>query len=131
MVKILICLKMLLIFSTLLKMRHLLQINILIFLHRCLLCNVLVHFTGLDLYVVTCKDCAILAPKLADPPFWWKSNSTPSKTGSGYLIWIDSYVVLFIDVCYSKYSYLETRSRCVNKSFMTSVCLYISISMVV
>ncbi len=46
------------------------------------------------------KDSAILVPKLADPPFWWKSNSTPSKTGSGYLIRIDSYVVLFIDVCY-------------------------------
>ncbi len=29
------------------------------------------------------KDSTILAPKLADPPFWWKSNSTPSKTGSG------------------------------------------------
>jgi len=23
------------------------------------------------------KDSSILAPKLADPPFWWKSNSTP------------------------------------------------------
>jgi hypothetical protein len=23
------------------------------------------------------KDSATLAPKLADPPFWWKSNSTP------------------------------------------------------
>ncbi len=29
------------------------------------------------------KDSATLAPKLADPPFWWKSNSTPSKSGSG------------------------------------------------
>ncbi len=29
------------------------------------------------------KDSAILLPKLADPPFWWKSNSAPSKTGSG------------------------------------------------
>jgi hypothetical protein len=28
------------------------------------------------------KDSAILAPKLADPPFWRKSNSTPSKSGS-------------------------------------------------
>jgi len=28
------------------------------------------------------KDSTILAPKLSDPPFWWKSNSTPSKTGS-------------------------------------------------
>jgi hypothetical protein len=27
---------------------------------------------------------AILAPKLADSPFWWKSNSTPSKPGSGF-----------------------------------------------
>jgi hypothetical protein len=49
------------------------------------------------------KDIAILAPKLANPLFWWKSNSTPSKTGSGlpdlvYLIWIDSYFVLFKDV---------------------------------
>ncbi len=29
------------------------------------------------------KDLTILVPKLADPPFWWKSNSTPSKSGSG------------------------------------------------
>jgi len=29
------------------------------------------------------KDSTILVPKLADPHFWWKSNSTPSKTGSG------------------------------------------------
>jgi len=29
------------------------------------------------------KDNAILAPKIADPPFWWKSNSTPSKSGTG------------------------------------------------
>ncbi len=28
------------------------------------------------------KDSAILVPKLADPPFWWKSYSAPSKTGS-------------------------------------------------
>ncbi len=64
------------------------------------------------------KDSAILTSKLADPPFWWKSNSTPFKSGSGYLIQINSYVVLFIDVCYSKYSYLETRSCCVNTSFI-------------
>jgi hypothetical protein len=25
------------------------------------------------------KDSAILAPKLADSPFWWKSNPTPLK----------------------------------------------------
>ncbi len=29
------------------------------------------------------KDSTILAPNLAKPPFWWKSNSTPSKPGSG------------------------------------------------
>ncbi len=28
------------------------------------------------------KDNTILVPKLAHPPFWWKSNSTPSKSGS-------------------------------------------------
>jgi hypothetical protein len=28
------------------------------------------------------KESTILVPKLADPPFWWKSNSTPSKSGS-------------------------------------------------
>jgi hypothetical protein len=28
------------------------------------------------------NDSTILAPKLADLPIWWKSNSTPSKTGS-------------------------------------------------
>jgi hypothetical protein len=64
------------------------------------------------------KDSTILVPKLADPPFRWKSNSTPSKTVSGFLIWIDSYVALFIDVCYLKYSYLEIKSRCVNTSFI-------------
>jgi hypothetical protein len=41
------------------------------------------------------KDSTILVPKLADPNFRWKSNSTPSKSGSGYLICIDSYVVPF------------------------------------
>jgi hypothetical protein len=25
------------------------------------------------------KDNAILAPKLADPPLWWKNNPTASK----------------------------------------------------
>jgi hypothetical protein len=29
------------------------------------------------------KESTILVPKLADSPFWWKSNSTTSKTGSG------------------------------------------------
>ncbi len=29
------------------------------------------------------KDSTILVPKLADPPFWRKSNFTPSKSGSG------------------------------------------------
>jgi hypothetical protein len=29
------------------------------------------------------KDSAIMAPKLADPPFWWKINSTSFKSGSG------------------------------------------------
>ncbi len=29
------------------------------------------------------KDRTIWVPKLADPPFWWKSNSTPYKSGSG------------------------------------------------
>ncbi len=28
------------------------------------------------------KDNTILVPKLADSPFWWKSNSTPSKSAS-------------------------------------------------
>jgi hypothetical protein len=72
----------------------------------------------LQLGSIPFKDSATLAPKLADPPFWWKSNSTPSKSGSAYLIRIDSYVVLFRDVYYLKYSYLETGSRCVNTSFI-------------
>ncbi len=67
------------------------------------------------------KNSTILVPKLADPPFQWKSNSTPSKTGSGFLIWINSYFVLFIDVHYSKYNYLETRYCCVNISFILNV----------
>jgi hypothetical protein len=28
------------------------------------------------------KDSTILVPKLANPSFWWNSNSTPYKTGS-------------------------------------------------
>ncbi len=61
------------------------------------------------------KDSTILVPKLADPPFWWKSNSTPSKSGSGLT---DLDFVLCKFVCYTKYSYLETRSRHVNTSFI-------------
>jgi hypothetical protein len=64
------------------------------------------------------KDSTILAPKLANPPFWWKSNSTPLNLDPVYLIRINSYFVLFKDVCWMKYSYLETRSRHVNMSFI-------------
>ncbi len=64
------------------------------------------------------KDSAILAPTLADPPFWWKSNFTPSKTASDILDLDDSYFVLFEDVSQMKYTYLETRSHRVNKSFI-------------
>jgi hypothetical protein len=35
-----------------------------------------------------------------------------------FLIPIDSHVVLFMEVDLLKYSYLETRSRCVNTSFI-------------
>jgi hypothetical protein len=64
------------------------------------------------------KDSATLVPKLADPPFWWKSNSTPLNLDPVYLNRINPYVVLFKDVYYSKYSYLETRSHCVNTPFI-------------
>jgi hypothetical protein len=40
-----------------------------------------------------------LVPKLADPLFWWKSDSTPLNLDPVYLIQIDSYFVLFKDVC--------------------------------
>ncbi len=50
------------------------------------------------------KDLAILAPKLADPPSWWKSNSTPPlNLALVYLIQIESYFVLYKDVCQMKY----------------------------
>ncbi len=45
-------------------------------------------------------DGATLAPKLAAPPSGGKATPTPPpiKLDPGYLIWIDSYFVLFKDV---------------------------------
>jgi hypothetical protein len=60
------------------------------------------------------KDSDILAPKLADLPFWGKATPPPLNLDPVYLIWINSYFVLFK----MKYSYLETRSHRVNKSFI-------------
>ncbi len=44
------------------------------------------------------KESAILVPKLSDPPFWWKSNSTPSKSGSG-LPDLDQLIFCTIERC--------------------------------
>ncbi len=61
-------------------------------------------------------------------PFWcqnWliplsggKATPPPLNLDPVYLIRIDSYFVLFKDVCSMKYSYLETRSHRVNMSFI-------------
>ncbi len=56
-----------------------------------LLCKIFEHFPlqvdsvieFIQLGSTPFKDSAILAPILADPPFWCKSYSTPSKSGSG------------------------------------------------
>jgi len=56
----------------------------------CLSCKTFEHFAlqvdpvieFIQLGSTQFKDSAILVPKLADPPIWWKSNSTPSKSGS-------------------------------------------------
>jgi hypothetical protein len=66
------------------------------------------------------KDSTILAPKLADPTFWWKSNSSPSKSGSS-LPDPDQLIFCIIQRCLlDEIHYLETRSRRVNKSFILS-----------
>ncbi len=58
---------------------------------------------------------ASLAPKLTDP----LGKSPPLLfLDPVYPIWIDSHVILFKDVYQMKYRYLETRSHCVNTSFI-------------
>jgi hypothetical protein len=47
-----------------------------------------------------------------------KQLHPPLNLDPVYLIRIDSYFVLFKDVCSMKYSYLETRSHHVNTSFI-------------
>jgi hypothetical protein len=39
------------------------------------------------------KDSATLVPKLADPPSWWKSNSTPSGLGLPDPVWLICYTI--------------------------------------
>ncbi len=64
------------------------------------------------------KDSTILAPKLAERCFWRKSNSTPSKSGSG-LPDPDQLICCTISRCLlDEIQYLETRSRYVNMSFI-------------
>jgi hypothetical protein len=47
------------------------------------------------------KASATLAPKPADPPFWWKSLTLPPlNLDPVYLIQIVAFIVLFRDVCY-------------------------------
>ncbi len=62
-------------------------------------------------------------------PFWCqnqlihlsggKATPPPLNLDPVYLIQIDSYFALFKDVCQMKYSYLDTRSLCVDTSFIT------------
>ncbi len=59
---------------------HLILLSCEIFEHFALQVDPVIEF--IQLGSTPFKDSAILAPKLADPPFWWKSNSTPSKSGS-------------------------------------------------
>ncbi len=58
---------------------------------------------------------ATLAPKWAKP---FGAAPPTLILDPVFLIRIDSHVVLFIDVYLLKYSYLETRSHCVNSSFI-------------
>ena len=44
------------------------------------------------------KEGTNLVPKLANPLSLWISGSTPSKTRSSNLIWINSYFLLYKDV---------------------------------
>jgi hypothetical protein len=92
------------------------QLSCKIFQHFALQVYPLIEF--IQLGSTPLKEIAILVTKLADQLFWWKSNSTPLNMDPIFLIWINSYVVLFKDVYYSKYSYLETASCRVNKSFI-------------
>ncbi len=49
--------------------------HVIYFEHFALQVDPVIEFTQLG--STPFKDNTILAPKLADPPFWWKSNSTP------------------------------------------------------
>ncbi len=60
---------------------HPIEISCKIFEHFALQVDSVIEFKQLG--STPFKDSAILALKLADPPFWWKNNSTPSKSGSG------------------------------------------------
>ncbi len=67
-------------------------------------------------------------------PFWHQTKLIHLSGGKAalpplnldlvYLIWIDLYFVLFKNVCLMKYSYLETRSRCVNTSCIIFCFIY-------
>jgi hypothetical protein len=58
----------------------LIQISCKIFWHFALQVDPVIEF--IQLGSTPFKDSAILVPKLTDPPFQWKSNSTLSKSGS-------------------------------------------------
>jgi hypothetical protein len=79
------------------------------FILICVSCEIFEHFAVqvdpviefFQLRSTPFKDSAILVQKLADPPFWWKKlDSIPSKSRSRLPIQINSYFVVFKDVCY-------------------------------
>ncbi len=65
-----------------------------LFFHIVISCKIFEHFAlqvdpvieFIQLGSTPFKDSTILAPKLADPPFWWKSDSTPSKSTSFIIV---------------------------------------------
>jgi len=79
---------------------------VLIFTSMAVSCKIFEHFALqvdpvigiIQLRSTHFKDSATLVPKLVDPPLWWGSLTRPPL--NRYPIWIDTYFVLFKDVCY-------------------------------
>ncbi len=82
---------------------------VLIFTSMAVSCKIFEHFAlqvdpvigFIQLRSTHFKDSATLVPKLSDPPLWWGSlTQPPLNLDLVYLICIDTYFVLFKDVCY-------------------------------
>jgi len=67
------------------------------------------------------KDGTTLAPKLADLLSLWSSGSTPSKYWIKYSWSRSTHILYYIKMSVRWIHYLETRSCCVNMSFIILV----------